>query len=125
MTIDSTAMTPPGSHRATVSEEVAEDSARLLAVLGRRLAEIGIKASLTTFHTVILRGEAYHPPSRLEPELDVFWREERRTGIALRVRLTSQNGRNFYCWGVSWASSHPASDPVGAVQIIADLVEAA
>jgi hypothetical protein len=130
MTSDTTAANPSDTRRATgsrrtVSEEVAEDSARLLAVLGRCLAEIGIKASLTTFHKIILRGEAFHPPSRLEPELDVFWREERRTGIALHIRLTEQGGRNFYCWGVSWASSHPAGDPIGAVQVIADVVEAA
>jgi hypothetical protein len=120
MTRDSTAANPHATGpRRTVSEEVAEDSARLLAVLGRCLAEIGIKASLTTFH------RNFYPPSRLEPELDVFWREERRTGIALRVRVTEQDGRSFYCWGVSWASSHPASDPIGAVQVIADVVDAA
>jgi hypothetical protein len=130
MTSDTTASDspdapPPTGAQKSVSEDAAEDSARLLAVLGRCLAEIGIKASLTTFHKIILRGEAFHPPSRFEPELDVFWHEEQRAGIALRVKLTEQGGRNFYSWGVSWASSHPASDPVGAVQIIADVVHAA
>jgi hypothetical protein len=119
MTTDTT----PSHARKNVSEDMAEDYARLLAILGRCLAEIGIRASLTTFHKIILRGDAVHPPSRFEPELDVFWRE--RSGIALRVKLTEQGGRNFYSWGVSWASSHPASDPVGAVQAIADVVDAA
>lgn len=123
MTSDSAIMDPES--RRTVSEEVAEDSARLLAVLGRCLAEIGIKASLTTFYKIVLRGEAFHPSYRLEPELDVFWRKERRSGIALHVKLIEHGGKNFYCWGVSWLSCHPASDPVGAVQIIADVVGAA
>jgi hypothetical protein len=111
--------------REKISENVAEDHARLLALIGQCLAEIGIKASLTTFHNLVLYGETFHLPSRYEPELDVFWREEDRPGIALRVKLAEQGGKSFYCWGVSWASCHPANDPVGAVSVIADAVLAA
>ncbi|MCW2944592.1 MAG: hypothetical protein JWR24_1309 [Actinoallomurus sp.] len=56
-------------------------------MIGQCLAEIGIRASLTTFHDLVLYGETFHLPSRYEPELDVFWREEDRPGIALRVKL--------------------------------------
>lgn len=108
--------------RRKISENVAEDHARLLAMMGQCLAEIGIKASLTTFHNLVLYAEAFVPPSRYEPELDVFWPGEGREGIALRVKLIDQGGRDFYAWGVSWAQTHPASDPVGAVQVIADAV---
>lgn len=108
-----------------ISEEVAEDHARLLGIMGQCLAEIGIKASLTTFHNLVLYADTFDLPSRYEPELDVFWPDEDRPGIALRVKLTENIGRPFYCWGVSWAQSHPASDPVGAVSVIADAVMAA
>lgn len=108
-----------------ISEEVAEDHARLLGIMGQCLAEIGIKASLTTFHNLVLYADTFDLPSRYEPELDVFWPDEDRPGIALRVKLTENSGRPFYCWGVSWAQSHPASDPVGAVSVIADAVMAA
>jgi hypothetical protein len=108
--------------RKKIPESVAEDHARLLAMVRRCLAEMGIQASLTTFHNLVLYGETFHMPSRYEPELDVFWREEDRPGIALSVKLTERGGQNFYCWGVSWADCHPANDPVGAVSVIADAV---
>src|SRR3954463_8056625 len=114
----------PRDAREKKYEEVAEDHARLLEVIGQLLAEIGIKAALTTFHNLVLYGEIFELPSRYEPELDVFWPGE-RPGVALRVKLTERSGQNFYAWGVSWAYSHPASDPVGAVQLIADAVAAA
>jgi hypothetical protein len=110
--------------REKISEDVAEDHARLLAIIGQCLAEIGIKAALTTFHNLVLYGEIFELPSRYEPELDVFWPGE-RPGIALRVKLTERSGEDFYAWGVSWSRTHPASDPVGAVQVIADAVLAA
>jgi hypothetical protein len=113
----------PRSAQETISESVAEDHARLLSVVGRRLAEVGIKAALTTFHNLVLYGDSFHLPSRYEPELDVFWREEERAGVALRVKLIMRDGKDFYAWGVSWARAHPASDPLGAVQIIADAVQ--
>jgi hypothetical protein len=112
------------SKQEKVSDAVAEDHARLLTMVGRCLAEIGIKASLTTFHNLVLYGEIFELPSRYEPELDVFWPGE-RPGVALRVKLTERSGQDFYAWGVSWAYSHPASDPVGAVQLIANAVLAA
>src|SRR4051794_25554157 len=62
--------------RETISEAVAEDHARLLAMIRQCLAEIGITASLTTFHGLILRPESHHSPTRYEPELDVFRSEE-------------------------------------------------
>lgn len=108
-----------------ISEDVAEDHARLLGTVGQCLAEIGFRSSLTTFHNLVLYGEEFHLPSRYEPELDVLWADEDRPGIALRVKLTERGGRPFYCWGVSWAQSHPASDPVGAVSVIADAITAA
>jgi hypothetical protein len=111
--------------RKKIPESVAEDHARLLAMIGQCLAEIGIRASLTTFHNLVLYGETFHLPSRYEPELDVFWREEDRPGIALRVKLAERGGKEFYCWGVSWAKCHPANDPVGAVSVIVDAVLAA
>src|SRR4051812_34623200 len=110
--------------REKIPERVAEDHARLLAMVGQCLAEIGIKASLTTFHNLVLYAESFIPSSRYEPELDVFWPGE-RLGIALRVKLVDRAGRDFYAWGVSWAQTHPASDPLGAVQVIADAVHAA
>ena len=45
-----------------IPEEVAEDHARLLGIMGRCLAEIGIKASLTTFH---ICEESRHQADRL------------------------------------------------------------
>jgi hypothetical protein len=110
--------------RERIPENVAEDHARLLAIIGQCLAEVGIKAALTTFHNLVLYGEIFELPSRYEPELDVFWPGE-RPGIALRVKLTERGGENFYAWGVSWARTHPVSDPVGAVQVIVDAVLAA
>src|SRR3954462_4572339 len=101
-----------------IPENVAEDHARLLGLVGQCLAEIGIRSSLTTFHNIVLYGEEFHLPSRYEPELDVFWPGD-RPGIALRVKLIERGGVNFYAWGVSWAQTHPATDPVGAVQVIA------
>ena len=110
--------------REKIPENVAEDHARLLAIIGQCLAEVGIKAALTTFHNLVLYGDIFELPSRYEPELDVFWPGE-RPGIALRVKLTERDGQDFYAWGVSWSRTHPASDPVGAVQVIADAVLAA
>jgi hypothetical protein len=108
-----------------ISEAVAENHARLLAVVGRCLSEIGITASLTTFHKLVPRANSYHAPARYEPELDVFRPDEERPGIALKVKLTERGGRTFYSWGVSWACAHPTSDPLGAVQVIAEAVRAA
>jgi hypothetical protein len=88
-----------------ISEEVAEDHARLLGIMGQCLAEIGIKAALTTFHNLVLYADTFDLPSRYEPELDVFWPDEDRPGIALRVKLTENSGRPFYCWGVSHGRS--------------------
>jgi hypothetical protein len=110
--------------REKISEVVAEDHARLLAIIGQCLAEIGIKAALTTFHNLVLYAETFELPSRYEPELDVFW-PGGRPGIALRVRLIERSGQDFYAWGVSWARTHPVSDPMGAVHVIADAVLAA
>jgi hypothetical protein len=115
----------PEDEREKVPESVAEDHARLLVTVSQRLAEIGIKASLTTFHNLVLYADTFVPSSRYEPELDVFWPGEERQGIALRVKLVDRGGRGFYAWGVSWACTHPTSDPVGAVQVIADAVLAA
>jgi hypothetical protein len=109
------------SKQERIPDAVAEDHARLLATVGQCLAKIGIKASLTTFHNLVLYGEIFELPSRYEPELDVFWPGE-RPGIALRVKVTERSGQDFYAWGVSWSRTHPASDPVGAVQVIADAV---
>ena len=109
------------SQQEKISDAVAEDHARLLAIVSQCSAEIGIKASLTTFHNLVLYAETFAMPSRYEPELDVFWPGE-RPGTALRVKLTEQSCQDFYAWGVSWAYSHPASDPVGAVQVIANAV---
>lgn len=53
----------------------------------------------------------------------MFWPGE-RPGIALRIKVTERDGRNFYAWGVSWLQTHPATDPLGAVQVIADVVQA-
>lgn len=107
-----------------ISERVAEDHARLLATVRQCLAEIGIKASLTTFHNLVLYADTFVPSSRYEPELDVF-RPGEQPGIAVRVKLIKRGGRDFYAWGMSWACTHPASDQVGAVQVIADAVLAA
>jgi hypothetical protein len=108
-----------------IPESVAEDHARLLSMMGQCLAEIGIRASLTTFHKIVLRAESFHLPARYEPELDVFWPDDGRSGIALKVKLIERGGQGFYAWGVSWACGHPASDPLGAVQMIVDAVRAA
>lgn len=110
--------------RKKISDDVAEDHARLLVMTGQCLAEIGIRARLTTFHNLVLYGERYEPSSRYEPELDVFWTGG-RPGVALRVKLIERGGMNFYAWGVGWARTHPASDPLGAVQAIADAVQVA
>jgi hypothetical protein len=115
---------PPRDKQEKISENVAEDHARLLGMLGQCLAEIGMKAALTTFHNLVLYGETFKLPSRYEPELDVFWPGE-RPGIALRVKVTERSGEDFYAWGVSWAQTHPATDLMGAVQVIADAVQAA
>jgi hypothetical protein len=108
--------------REKISETVAEDHARLLGMLGRCLAEVGIKAALTTFYGLVLRAESFHLPARYEPELDVFWPDDRRPSIALKVKLVERNGHSFYAWGGSWASGHPASDPAGAVVTIVSYV---
>jgi hypothetical protein len=110
--------------RQKISERAAEDHARLLAMVSQRLAEIGIEASLTTFQNLVLYAETFVPPSRYEPELDVLWPGE-RPGVAVRVKLIERGGQDFYAWGVSCACTHPASDPMGAVQITADAVLAA
>jgi hypothetical protein len=107
-----------------IPEDVAEDHARLLGMVGQCLAEIGFRPSLTTFHNLVLYGEEFHLPSRYEPELDVFWSDEDRPGIALKVKLTERGGSLLYCWGVSWIRSHPANDPVGAVLVIVDAITA-
>jgi hypothetical protein len=114
----------PRSRREQISESVAEDHARLLGMVGQSLAEIGIKAALTTFHHLVAYGGTFELPSRYEPELEVFWPEDRQ-GTALRVKLTERNGRDVYAWGASRAQAHPASDPAGAVRLIADAVVAA
>lgn len=31
-----------------------------------------------------------------------------------------RDGNDFYAWGAGWAQTHPATDFVGAVQVIAD-----
>jgi hypothetical protein len=108
--------------RQEITERVAEDHARLLAMVGTCLAEIDIRASVTTFHNLALYAETFVPSSRYEPELDVFWPGEDRDGIALRVKLIDQGGQHFYAWGVSWAHTHLASDPAGAARVIADAV---
>jgi hypothetical protein len=113
------------SERREIPESVAEDHARLLAMVGQCLSEIGIKASLTTFHKLVLRADTSHAPARYEPELDVFRSDEEDSRLVLSVKLAERDGKNFYCWGVSWAACHPASDPLGAVQVIADAVHAA
>lgn len=112
------------SKQEKIPDAVAEDHARLLATVGQCLAGIGIKAALATFHNLVLYPETFEMPSRYEPELDVFWPGE-RSGIALRVKLIERGGQDFYAWGVSWAHAHPAGNPVGAVQVIADAVLAA
>jgi hypothetical protein len=93
-------------------------------MVGQSLAEIGIKAALTTFHHLVAYGGTFELPSRYEPELEVFWPEDRQ-GTALRVKLTERNGRDVYAWGASRAQAHPASYPAGAVRLIADAVVAA
>jgi hypothetical protein len=110
----------PRDKREKISENVAGDHARSLGMLGQCLAEIGIKAALTTFHNLVLYGETFELPSRYEPELDVFWPDE-RSGTALRVKLIERDGNDFYAWGAGWAQTHPATDLVGAVQVIADV----
>jgi hypothetical protein len=110
--------------RERISEAVAEDHARLLEMIGQCLAEIGIRAALTTFYGLVLRAETFHMPTRYEPELDVFRPDDEQSGIALKVKLVERGDQSFYAWDVSWASRHPASDPPGAVQMIADAVRA-
>lgn len=102
-----------------ISESVAEAHARLLGIVGQCLAEVGIRAALTTFHNLVLRGERLDLPSRYEPELDVFWPDD-RTGIALRVKLIARGDADHYAWGATWTNTYPANDPAGAVQAIAD-----
>jgi hypothetical protein len=114
----------PRDKREKISENVAEDHARLLGMLGQCLAEVGVKAALTTFHNLVLYGETFALPSRYEPELDVFWSGE-RSGTAFRVRLIERSGNTFYAWGMSWAKTHPATDLAGAVRVVADAVRAA
>lgn len=75
-----------GSFASVRATAVAEDHARLLGMIGRYLAEIGFRSSLT-FHNLILYAETFRAPSRYEPEPDVFWQEEDRPGIALRIIL--------------------------------------
>jgi hypothetical protein len=111
--------------REMISEDVAEDHARLLTMIAECLAEVGITASLTTFHKLVLRADAYHAPARYEPELDVFRPDEERPGIALKVKIAERGGRTFVSWGVSWACTHPTDDPLGTIQVIADAVQAA
>ncbi|GAB2820086.1 hypothetical protein GCM10027176_25550 [Actinoallomurus bryophytorum] len=113
----------PRSRREQISESVAEDHARLLEMVGQSLAEIGIRAALTTFHHLVAYGGTFVLPSRYEPELQVFWPGDHR-GIALRVKLTSRDGGDVYAWGASRAQAHPASDPAGAVRLITDAVVA-
>jgi hypothetical protein len=105
-------------NREKIPEGVAEDHARLLSMLGQYLAEIGIKAALTTFHGLVLRAESFHLPARYEPELDVFWPIDERPGIALKVKLVERDGQSFYAWGVNWTCGHPTSDLLGAAQAI-------
>jgi hypothetical protein len=50
----------------------------------------------------------------------VFWPDDGRPGIALKVKLVERGGQSFYAWGVIWACGHPASDPLGAIQAIMD-----
>jgi hypothetical protein len=88
-------------------------------MLGRCLAEVGIGSALTTFHKIVLRAESFHLPARYEPELDVFWPDDRQPGTALKIKLTERAGQSFYAWGVSWACDHPAGDLLGTVQAIA------
>jgi hypothetical protein len=112
----------PKSTQERIPESVAEDHALKLTVVAQHLAAVGIKAALTTFHNLVLYGDSFDLPSRYEPELDVFWRDEERSGIALQVKLIKRDGEDLYAWGVSWAHAHPASDPLGVVQVIADTV---
>jgi hypothetical protein len=114
----------PRSRREQISESVADDHARLLGTVGRSLAEIGIKAALTTFHHLVAYGGTIELPSRYEPELEVFRPGDGR-GIALRVKLTERNGTDVYAWGAGRAQAHPANDPAGAVRLIAYAVVAA
>jgi hypothetical protein len=107
-----------------ISESVAEAHARLLGIVGQCLAEVGIRAALTTFHNLVLCGETLELPSRYEPELDVFWPGD-RAGIALRVKLIERDDADHYAWGAAWTNTYPANDPAGAVQAIADALLAA
>jgi hypothetical protein len=114
----------PRSKGERIAESVAEHHARLLETVGQGLADIDIEAALTTFHNLVSYGETFELPSRYEPELEVFWPGE-RPGMALRIRVTERSGEDFYAWGASRAQTHPASDPAGTVQAIADAVRAA
>jgi hypothetical protein len=46
-----------------------------------------------------------------------------RETIALQIRLAERGGESFYAWGVSWTCTHPASDPVGAAQIMSHVLQ--
>jgi hypothetical protein len=107
------------NERESIPESVAEDHARLLSMLGRCLAEVGIGSALTTFHKIVLRAESFHRPTRYEPELDVFWPDDDRPGIALKIKLAERRGQIFYAWGRSWTCDHPAGDLLGTIQAIA------
>jgi hypothetical protein len=108
-----------GAGRENIPESVAEDHARLLSTLRQCLADVGIRSALTTFHKITLSAESFHRPARYEPELDVFWPDDQRPGIALTIRLIERGDQSSYAWGVSWAFGHPAGDLLGAVQAIA------
>jgi hypothetical protein len=110
------------NEQESIPESVAEDHARLLSMMSQRLAEIGIRASLTAFYKIVLRAETFHMPARYEPELDVFWPIDRQPGIALKVKLIERDGQSFYAWGASWACGHPTSDLLGAARAVAGCI---
>jgi hypothetical protein len=109
----------PRSKRERIAESVADDHARLLELVGQGLADIGIEAALTTFHNLVSYGEGFGLPSRYEPVLDVNQR-----GTALRVEVTERSGEDFFAWGMGRAQTHPANDPAGTVEAIADTLAA-
>lgn len=106
----------PRSKRERIAESVAENHARLLEMVGQGLADMGIEAALTTFHNLVSYGEGFGLPSRYEPVLEVY-----RPGMTLRVAVTERSGEDFFAWG---AQTHPASDPAGTVEAIADAMAA-
>jgi hypothetical protein len=78
------------STREKIPERVAEDHARLLAMVGQCLAEIGIKASLTTFHNLVLYGRrsiCRHGTSR-----SLTCSGVRRTELGSRFASSSPSG---------------------------------